>query len=98
MLKGLYLVSGMQEMNLELSPHSVFWALLPSCCLPEEPLCIELTEEGFGMRSLSEAVANTSLHLCLCLGTGTAEWPLMQQNNDPFILISCLLHRLLRKS
>lgn len=53
-------------------------------------------EEGF-RKALSEAAANTSQHLFLCPGTETAEWPLMRQNNDPFSLISCLLHRLLRK-
>ena len=47
-------MSGRHEMNLELSPQGMFWALLPSCCLPEELLCGELEEEGFGMCSLKQ--------------------------------------------
>jgi hypothetical protein len=65
--------------------------------LPARRAALRRARGGRLWNVLSEAVANTSLHLCLCPGTGTAEWPLTQQNNDPFILISCLLHRLLRK-
>lgn len=54
MLNGYYLMRGRHEMNLEPSPHGMFWALLPSWYLPEEPLCSELMEEGFGMCSLKQ--------------------------------------------